>query len=80
MVSFGGYFVSDYEQRIRAQIQDFDTPKDFDTLGDEELDQYADTMEVVGYKINTYGPDRCAVYRGFLENARAEQRKRSWQN
>lgn len=60
-----------YEDKIKEQLRDLDTPKDFKSMTGLEVTSYWSKMESVGYQINTYGPERCAKYRSFAEDAKA---------
>jgi len=68
--------VSEYQKLISDQIKEFETPPVFDLMDDNELSDYKETMEIVGYKINVYGPERCFKFRGYADEATAEINKR----
>jgi len=68
--------MSDYQKLISDQINEFETPPVFDLMDEQELKDYFHKMEIIGYKINVYGPERCSKFRGFADEALAEMKKR----
>ena len=62
--------MSDYEARIQKQLKELDERPDFANMIPIVLVNYHEKMEEVGYRINTYGPERCARYRELAELAR----------
>ena len=45
-------------------------------MDEQELKDYFHKMEVIGYKINVYGPERCFKFRGFADEALREMKRR----
>jgi len=64
--------MSEYQKLISDQIKLFETPQDLKNMDDAELDAYHIKMMYIGYKVNVYGPERCAKFRGFAKEAKAE--------
>ena len=64
--------MSRYADAINAQITLFETPQDLKNMDNVELDAYKNKMLTVGYKINVYGPERCAKFRQFAVDAESE--------
>lgn len=68
----GEILMSRYADAINAQIEEFETPPNCTKMTSVELVEYHDKMEYLGCKVNTYGPERCQLFRTFAECARAE--------
>jgi len=61
-----------YEDNIREQIKEFETPRELHKMDDTELFQYAQKMGEVAYRVNVYGPDRCHRFNRFARQAYQE--------
>lgn len=64
--------MSEYQKRISDQIDEFETPPNCTEMTAIELVKYHEKMEYLGCKVNTYGPERCQLFRTFCEAARSE--------
>lgn len=64
--------MSRYAEAISKQIEEFETPPNCTAMTSVELVEYHAKMEFLGCKINTYGPERCQLFRTFCEAARTE--------
>ncbi len=64
--------MSEYQKLISDQIKLFETPQDLKNMDDAELDAYHIKMQTIGCKVNVYGPERCAKFRKFADDAEAE--------
>jgi hypothetical protein len=61
-----------YEDDIREQIEDFETPRELHKMNDAELFEYALKMGDVAFRVNVYGPERCHKFNRLARHAYQE--------
>jgi len=64
--------MSDYQKAITDQINELITPPNCTEMTSVELVEYHSKMEFLGCKVNTYGVERCGLFRTYAEAARSE--------
>ncbi len=61
-----------YEDDVKEQIKDFETPQELHKMNDVELFTYAQKMGTISFRVNVYGPQRCHKFLRFARQAYQE--------
>lgn len=64
--------MSNYQELISYQLNEFKTPPNCTKMTSVELVEYHEKMETLGCKVNVYGVERCHLFRTYAEAARSE--------